>query len=206
MRQSRQERISQLMLTDGPLYDQGIIFAGMDEAGRGPLAGNVYAACVVMPREPLLEWVDDSKKLSAVRRDQVFDQIMNTALYVGIGKADPEEIDTINILEATKNAMRRAAADAPAELFLIDALEGLGLKGKEKGIIHGDAMCYAIAAASIIAKVSRDREMMEMDVLYPEYGFAKHKGYGTAEHIAALKKYGPCPIHRRSFIGHFVEL
>ena len=204
MRQSRQERLSQLMLTDGPLYEKGIVFAGMDEAGRGPLAGNVYAACVVMPREPLLEWVDDSKKLSASRREQVFDQIMETAVYVGIGKADPEEIDRINILEATKNAMRRAAENAPAELFLIDALEGLGLKGEERGIIHGDAQCYAIAAASIIAKVSRDREMVEMDALYPEYGFAKHKGYGTAEHIAALKKYGPCPIHRRSFIGHFV--
>lgn len=204
MRQSRQERLSQLMLTDGPLYEKGIVFAGMDEAGRGPLAGNVYAACVVMPREPLLEWVDDSKKLSAARREQVFDQIMETAVYVGIGKADPEEIDRINILEATKNAMRRAAENAPAELFLIDALEGLGLKGEERGIIHGDAQCYAIAAASIIAKVSRDREMVEMDALYPEYGFAKHKGYGTAEHIAALKKYGPCPIHRRSFIGHFV--
>lgn len=204
MRQSRQERLSQLMLTDGPLYEKGIVFAGMDEAGRGPLAGNVYAACVVMPREPLLEWVDDSKKLSAARREQVFDQIMETAVYVGIGKADPEEIDRINILEATKNAMRRAAENAPAGLFLIDALEGLGLKGEERGIIHGDAQCYAIAAASIIAKVSRDREMVEMDALYPEYGFAKHKGYGTAEHIAALKKYGPCPIHRRSFIGHFV--
>lgn len=204
MRQSRQERLSQLMLTDGPLYEKGIVFAGMDEAGRGPLAGNVYAACVVMPREPLLEWVDDSKKLSAARREQVFDQIMETALYVGIGKAAPEEIDRINILEATKNAMRRAAENAPAGLFLIDALEGLGLKGEERGIVHGDALCYAIAAASIIAKVSRDREMVEMDALYPEYGFAKHKGYGTAEHIAALKKYGPCPIHRRSFIGHFV--
>lgn len=204
MRQSRQERLSQLMLTDGPLYEKGIVFAGMDEAGRGPLAGNVYAACVVMPREPLLEWVDDSKKLSASRREQVFDQIMETAVYVGIGKADPEEIDRINILEATKNAMRRAAENAPAGLFLIDALEGLGLKGEERGIVHGDALCYAIAAASIIAKVSRDREMVEMDALYPEYGFAKHKGYGTAEHIAALKKYGPCPIHRRSFIGHFV--
>ena len=204
MRQSRQERLSQLMLTDGPLYEKGIVFAGMDEAGRGPLAGNVYAACVVMPREPLLEWVDDSKKLSAARREQVFDQIMETAVYVGIGKADPEEIDRVNILEATKNAMRRAAENAPAGLFLIDALEGLGLKGEERGIVHGDALCYAIAAASIIAKVSRDREMVEMDALYPEYGFAKHKGYGTAEHIAALKKYGPCPIHRRSFIGHFV--
>ena len=100
--------------------------------------------------------------------------------------------------------MRRAATQVPAELFLIDALEGLGLNGKEQGIIHGDALCYCIGAASIIAKVTRDREMEEMDCLYPEYGFAAHKGYGTAQHIAALKKYGPCPIHRRSFISHFV--
>ena len=192
------------MQTDGPLYEQGIVFAGMDEAGRGPLAGSVYAACVCMPAEPLLEWVDDSKKLSPRRRDEVYDQILHTALYVGIGKADAEEIDRINILEATKNAMRRAAGQVPAELFLIDALEELGLNGQEKGIIHGDALCYCIGAASIIAKVTRDREMEEMDRLYPEYGFAAHKGYGTAQHIAALKKYGPCPIHRRSFITHFV--
>ena len=204
MKVSRQERLRQLMSFDGPLYESGIVFAGIDEAGRGPLAGNVYAACVVMPFEPLIEWVDDSKKLSAIRRETVYEQIMQTALYVGIGKADPKEIDEINILEATKNAMRRAADGIPAQLFLIDALEGLGLPGKEKGIIKGDATSYAIAAASIIAKVTRDREMIEMDALYPQYGFAKHKGYGTAEHIAAIRKYGLSPIHRRSFTGHFV--
>lgn len=138
-----------------------------------------------------------------MRREKVFDEIMAQALYVGIGRATPEEIDEINILNATKKAMREAAAAAPAEIFLIDAVKGLGLNGKEIPIIKGDATSYAIAAASIIAKVTRDREMAELDKLYPEYGFIRNKGYGTAEHIAALKKYGPCPAHRKSFIGHF---
>lgn len=200
----REEKLQALIQTDAPLWAQGIAFAGMDEAGRGPLAGNVVAACVVMPPEPLLLWVDDSKKLSPARRDQVYDEILKTALFVGVGQASPEEIDEINILEATKNAMRRAAAGAPASLFLIDALQGLGLPGEERGIIHGDALCYSIAAASIIAKVTRDRQMPELDEKYPGYGFARHKGYGTAQHIAALKALGPCPAHRRSFIGHFV--
>ena len=196
MRSSRQERLNELIQTDLPLWESGVVFAGMDEAGRGPLMGNVVAACVVMPREPLLLYVDDSKKLSEKRREQVFEEIQKTALYIGVGEASPEEIDEINILNATKNAMRRAAEQVPAELFLIDALEGLGL--------HGDALCYSIAAASIIAKVTRDRQMAEWDRLYPEYGFARNKGYGTKEHIEALKRLGPCPAHRKSFIGKFV--
>ena len=200
----REERLRALIRTDQPLWEAGIRFAGMDEAGRGPLAGNVVAACVVMPREPLFPWVDDSKKLSPQRRDRVFDEIMGVALFVGVGQASPEEIDRYNILEATKMAMRRAAEGAPAGLFLIDALSGLGLPGEERGIIHGDAQCYSIAAASIVAKVTRDRQMPELDRLYPGYGFARHKGYGTAAHIAALRELGPCPAHRRSFIGHFV--
>ena len=200
----REERLSILTQTDGPLWNAGVVFAGMDEAGRGPLAGNVVAACVIMPKTPLLPWVDDSKKLSALRRDKVFDEITKTALFVGVGEAPPEEIDEINILEATKNAMRRAAENCPASLYLIDALSGLGLPGEERGIIHGDALCYAIAAASIVAKVTRDRQMLALDKAYPGYGFAQHKGYGTARHIAALKELGPCPAHRKSFIGHFV--
>jgi ribonuclease HII len=123
---------------------------------------------------------------------------------VGVGQATPEEIDRYNILEATKIAMRRAAQGAPADVYLIDALSGLGLPGEERGIIHGDALSYSIAAASIVAKVTRDRQMSELDALYPGYGFTQHKGYGTAAHIAALQKMGPCPAHRRSFIGHFV--
>ena len=204
MTKKREERLQILTQTDGPLWDTGIVFAGMDEAGRGPLAGNVVAACVVMPKEPLLPWVDDSKKLSPARRDQVFDEIMQTALFVGVGEASPEEIDAINILQATKNAMRRAAQGAPASLFLIDAVKNLGLPGEERAIIHGDAVSYSIAAASIIAKVTRDRQMAELEKMYPGYGFEQHKGYGTAQHIAALKELGPCPAHRRSFIGKFI--
>ena len=200
----RQQRLMELIKTDEPLWAMGILFAGMDEAGRGPLAGNVVAACVVMPPEPLIEWVDDSKKLSPARREAVYEQIMQTALYVGVGEATPEEIDRINILNATKEAMRRAASKVPAALFLIDALQGLGLGGEERGIIHGDALSYAIAAASIVAKVTRDRQMDMLDQQYPAYGFLQHKGYGTPMHIAALRAFGPCLAHRRSFIGSFV--
>ena len=204
--EKRRERLNELIQTDLPLWDAGVRFAGMDEAGRGPLVGSVVAACVAMPKEPLLLWVDDSKKLSAQRREKLYDEIMQTALFVGVGQASPKEIDEYNILEATKMAMRRAAENAQADVFLIDAVRGLGLPGEERGIIHGDAVCYSIAAASIIAKVTRDRQMEELEKLYPGYGFAKHKGYGTAQHIAALKAFGPCPEHRRSFIGHFVTV
>lgn len=179
------------------------VVAGMDEAGRGPLAGNVVTACVVMPPEPLLIWVDDSKKLSESRREKVFQEIMDNAVYVGIGQATPEEIDEMNILQATKKAMREAAAQVPADIFLIDAVTNLGLNGQEMPIIKGDATSYAIAAASIIAKVTRDRQLQELDKLYPAYGFARNKGYGTREHIEALKEQGPCPAHRRSFIKNF---
>ena len=189
------------------LADHDALFAGVvaciDEVGRGPLAGNVVTACVVMPKEPVLPWIDDSKKLSETRREKVFQEIMEIALYVGIGQASPEVIDQINILEATKRAMREAAAHVPADVFLIDAVTGLGLHGQEVPIIKGDATSYAIAAASIVAKVTRDRQMIELDKEYPEYGFARNKGYGTAEHIEALKKFGPCPAHRRSFIRNF---
>lgn len=200
----RAARLEQLMATDAPFRAQGLAVAGMDEVGRGPLAGNVVVACVIMPEEPGILWVDDSKKLSESRREKVYEEIMKHAIYVGIGQAAPEEIDRINILEATKAAMRRAAADAPADVFLIDAVTNLGLHGTEIPIIKGDATSYSIAAASIVAKVTRDRQMIELDQLYPDYGFARNKGYGTAEHIAALKAIGPCPEHRRSFIRNFV--
>ena len=200
----REERLQTLLQTDQPLWRQGIAFAGMDEAGRGPLAGNVVAACVMMPPEPLLLWVDDSKKLSPARREKVYAEIMGCALFVGVGQTSAREIDEMNILQATRLAMRRAAEGAPAQLFLIDAVQGLGLPGEERGIIHGDALSYSIAAASIIAKVTRDRQLVELDAQYPGYGFAQHKGYGTAQHIAALKALGPCPEHRRTFIRGFV--
>ena len=200
---NREERLQFLLETDLPFRNLGIV-AGMDEVGRGPLAGNVVTACVVMPEDSRILWVDDSKKLSETRREAVYDEIMQTALYIGIGMVTPEEIDAINILQATKKAMRKAASQVPADVFLVDAVNGLGLNGTEVPIIKGDACSYSIAAASIVAKVTRDHQMIELDKMYPEYGFARNKGYGTAEHIEALKKYGPCPFHRRSFIGHFV--
>ena len=189
-------------------FDEGYrlgqyVVAGMDEAGRGPLVGNVVTACVVMPPEGLIPWVDDSKKLSESRREKVYEEIMARALYVGVGQATPEEIDRLNILQATKKAMREAAAQVPADIYLIDAVKDLGLGGVEVPIIRGDATSYAIAAASIVAKVTRDRQMLALDAQYPEYGFARNKGYGTQEHITALRRLGPCPAHRRTFIGHF---
>ena len=199
----REARVHQLAQTDEAFWSQGVVLAGMDEAGRGPLVGNVVAACVVMPSTPLLPWVDDSKKLSEKRREQVYQEILATALYVGVGQATPAEIDEMNILEATRKAMREAAAQVPAEVFLIDAVTKLGLRGQEVPIIKGDATSYSIAAASIVAKVTRDHQLLELDARYPAYGFARNKGYGTQEHIAALRSLGPCPEHRRSFIGHF---
>ena len=200
----RKQHATDLLSFDLQFKGNGLVVAGMDEVGRGPLAGNVVTACVVMPEEPVLVWIDDSKKLSESRREKVYQEILEHALYIGIGQVSPAEIDEINILHATRKAMRAAAADIPADIFLIDAVTGLGLKGQEVPIIKGDASSYSIAAASIVAKVTRDRQMEELDKLFPEYGFARNKGYGTREHIEALKKFGPCPIHRRSFIGHFV--
>lgn len=200
----RIKRAEELMAFDYPYKKNGSVVAGMDEVGRGPLAGNVVTACVVMPDEPVVPWIDDSKKLSESRREKLYDEIMKHALYVGIGEVTPGEIDEINILQATRKAMRAAASAVPADIFLIDAVTDLGLNGQEIPVIKGDASSYSIAAASIIAKVFRDRQMIKLDALYPEYGFARNKGYGTREHIEALKKYGPCPLHRRSFIGHFI--
>lgn len=198
------EHAIKLMAFDRKWRQAGAVVAGMDEVGRGPLAGNVVTACVVMPEEPVIAWMDDSKKLSESRREKVYDEIMACALYVGIGQVSPDEIDEINILEATRKAMRAAAAQVPADIFLIDAVTGLGLNGTEVPLIKGDASSYSIAAASIVAKVTRDRQMAELDRAWPGYGFARNKGYGTREHIEALKRLGPCPVHRRSFIGHFV--
>ena len=200
----REARYQLLKETDVPFLSQGLVVAGMDEVGRGPLVGDVVVACVVLPAESHILWVDDSKKLSESRREKVYDEIIREALYVGIGRSTPEEIDAINILQATKKAMRQAAAQVPADVFLIDAVADLGLQGTEVPIIHGDATSYAIAAASIVAKVTRDREMAALDEKYPGYGFARNKGYGTAEHLAALKTLGPCPAHRRSFLKNIL--
>ena len=204
MRSDSQERRMAMIVHDQPYWAACARVAGMDEAGRGPLAGNVVAACVIMPSAPTVDWVDDSKKLSALRRDKIYEEILRTALYVGVGRASAQEIDEINILQATMNAMRRAAADAQANIYLIDAVKNLGLDAPEIPIVHGDAVSYSIAAASIVAKVTRDREMLALDQQYPQYGFARHKGYGTAEHIAAIREHGPCPAHRMTFIRKFL--
>lgn len=197
---TKRERIAQIYLHDLQLWEQGLVFAGIDEAGRGPLAGQVTAACVVMPLHPQIPYIYDSKQLSQKQRDTAFDEIQKHALFIGLGTVEADEIEAINILEATKLAMRRAAESAPVDLFLVDAVTNLGLKGREQPLISGDAVSYSIAAASIIAKVSRDREMARLHSLYPQYHFDTNKGYGTAEHIAAIKEFGPCPVHRRSFL------
>ncbi len=205
MRKTAAERLSEITEMDRGLWAQGIVFAGIDEAGRGPLAGPVAAGCCIMPAEPLLPGVDDSKKISEKKREALYEQILETAVYARVGFASAREIDELNILGATRLAMSRAAADAPCGLFLVDGtVDGLDVRGEQRAIVHGDALCYSIAAAAILAKVSRDRLMRELDGQYPQYGFAKHKGYGTAEHIAALRQYGPCPEHRALFIRKFV--
>ena len=200
-------RLSELSKIDRTYWDQSdVVLAGMDEVGRGPLAGPVVVGCVVMPPEPLLPYVNDSKKLSEKRREMLYEQILATSLAHATAWVGPEVINEINILEATKKGFAEAFAQIgmPVTDVLIDALRGLDIPARQHPLIHGDALSYSIGAASILAKVARDRYMIEQDALYPQYGFARNKGYGTAEHIAALRKYGPCPIHRRSFIGHFV--
>jgi ribonuclease HII len=179
---------------------------GVDEVGRGPLAGPVVAAAVILPKECDILYINDSKKLSEKKREMLYDEIMEKAEAVGIGIVGPERIDEINILQATYEAMRIAVSKLPIQpdLMLNDAVTIPGLTMKQVSIIKGDAKSASIGAASIIAKVTRDRMMVEYDSIFPEYGFASNKGYGTAAHIAALKELGPTPIHRRSFIGNFV--
>ena len=181
---------------------------GIDEAGRGPLAGPVAAGAVILPKDCRILYLNDSKKLTPARRDVLFDEIREKAVAFSIGISSPERIDEINILQATYEAMRKAVTglSVPPDLLLNDAVTIPEVQIRQVPIVKGDAKSVSIAAASILAKVTRDRMMEEYDAMWPEYGFAKHKGYGTAQHIAALKEYGPCPIHRRSFIGHFVPV
>ena len=182
--------------------------AGIDEAGRGPLAGPVVVAGVIMPLDDasLIDGVNDSKKLSAKKRDALYEQILAKAIDVQVAVVDHLTIDRDNILNATKSGMLACINGLKrVDRVLIDAVR-LDAKVPTLSIVHGDALSYSIAAASIVAKVTRDRLMLEYDKQYPQYNFAKHKGYGTAEHIRLLKEYGPCEIHRRSFIGHFVQL
>lgn len=187
-------------------YDDFDYICGIDEAGRGPLAGPVAAGAVILPKGAAILYVNDSKKLSAKRRDELYDEIMAQAISAKVGIISNEVIDEINILQATYEAMRQAVSGLTVQpqVLLNDAVVIPGIDLPQEKIIKGDAKSISIAAASIIAKVTRDRMMDAYDELYPEYGFAKHKGYGTAEHIAAIRKYGPCPIHRMTFIQNFL--
>ena len=199
-------RTESLMVYERRFASKGRI-AGIDEVGRGPLAGPVCACAVILPSDHLILWLNDSKKLSAKKRESLYEVIMAEAVSIGMAMEPPEVIDDINILQATYSSMRKAVMSMKVQpdFLLNDAVTIPGIEIPQCPIIHGDATSVSIAAASIIAKVTRDRLMEEYDALYPMYGFARNKGYGTAEHIAALKKYGPCPIHRRSFIGHFIQ-
>ena len=200
------ERIYELSKYERENAEYGLL-CGIDEVGRGPLAGPVYAAAVILDTEKEILYLNDSKKLSEKKREALYDEIMEKALYVGIGCASPERIDEINILQATFEAMTMAVNNLKVKpgALLIDAVHIPQLEDyKQISIIKGDAKSVSIAAASIIAKVTRDRLMKEMAQKYPQYAFDSNKGYGTAAHIAALKEYGPCEIHRRSFIGNFV--
>lgn len=175
--------------------------AGIDEAGRGPLAGPVVAAAVMLSKDTFISGLDDSKKLSEKKRELLYDEIIEKALAYGIGIVDEKYIDEVNILNATKKAMCKAVSSLKLkpDILLVDAVTLDDIDIKQLSIIKGDKKSVSIAAASIIAKVTRDRIITEMDLLYPQYGFKKHKGYGTKEHIEAIKKYGFCPIHRMSF-------
>ncbi len=188
---------------ENALWDEGKLYvAGVDEVGRGPLAGPVVTAAVILPKDFSILGVDDSKKLSPKKRDELFDLIMENAIAVSIGRREPDVIDEINILQATKAAMLDAiyGLSVRPDHVLIDAVKLDKLEIPQTSIIKGDAKSVSIAAASIIAKVTRDREMVEMDSVYPGYGFASNKGYGTKLHYEGLAKLGPCPIHRRSFL------
>ncbi len=179
---------------------------GIDEVGRGPLAGPVVAGAVILPHDCDLLYLNDSKQLSAKKREELYPQIMEKAVAVGLGFVGPERIDEINILQATYEAMRQAIQNLSVrpDILLNDAVTIPGVDIRQVPIIKGDAKSISIAAASIVAKVTRDRLMVQYDELYPQYGFASNMGYGAAKHIAALKEYGPTPIHRRSFIKNFI--
>ena len=210
MKEKEIERLNLLKEEENKLYDQGIEYiCGIDEAGRGPLAGPVVVGAVIMPKDSFIEGVNDSKKISEKKREKIYDQILDEAIAYSIGVIDRDTIDEINILNATKLGVKKAVSTLKQrpEVIMVDALTGIDTDGIPYiSVVKGDAKNYSIAAASIIAKVTRDRMMKEWDEVYPDYGFAKHKGYGTAEHIRIIKEKGPCLIHRKSFIKNFVNV
>ena len=195
--------MNDLWTLENEIYDSGVkTLCGVDEAGRGPLAGPVCAAAVILPRGFVIEGLNDSKKLTEKKREELFELICENAVTYGIAFASVEEIEEYNILNATFMAMNRAVEklEFVPELALIDGNRDKGIKYPSRCIVKGDALCADIAAASILAKVTRDRYMYEMAELYPHYGFEKHKGYGTKLHYEALRQFGPSPIHRMSFL------
>ena len=209
MKEKEEARLLLLKEQENELRKKGFQYiCGIDEAGRGPLAGPVVIASVIMPADSMIEGVNDSKKVSEKKREKIYDQILEEAISYGVAIIGQDEIDEINILNATKKGLTVSLQELSQrpDLILVDALNGIDTMGiPYDSIIKGDAKCYSIAAASIIAKVTRDRIMREWDKVYPEYGFEKHKGYGTAAHIAAIREHGLYPIHRRSFTKNFVN-
>lgn len=218
MKEKEFERLQEIQKIERSLYEKGVnSICGIDEAGRGPLAGPVVVASVIMPKDSMIEGVNDSKKVSEKKREVIYEKIIEEAIAYGVGIIDQKEIDKINILNATKEGLtvciknlekdlkeKQRGFEKP-DIILVDALTKINTDGiAYQSIIKGDAKSYSIAAASIIAKVTRDRIMRQWDEVYPMYGFEKHKGYGTAAHIAAIKEYGICPLHRKTFVKNFI--
>lgn len=208
MKEKELERLTKIKEIEKDLYSKGFKnICGIDEAGRGPLAGPVVVAGVIMPQDSMIEGVNDSKKVSEKKREKLYDLIIEEAISYSVAIIGQDVIDDINILNATKKGLTNVVEglDVKPDLIIVDALEHIDTKGiPYESIIKGDAKCYSISAASILAKVTRDRIMREWDLVYPQYGFSSHKGYGTAKHISAIREYGLCPIHRRSFTKKFV--
>ena len=208
MKEKEEQRLTELKKIENEIYKTGVqTICGIDEAGRGPLAGPVVVAAVIMPKDSFIEGVNDSKKVSEKKREALYEQITDEAIAWGVGIIDQKEIDEINILNATKKGLTTAIKELKVkpDRIIVDALDKIDTLGiPYTPIIKGDAKCYSIAAASIIAKVTRDRIMRQWDEIYPMYGFEKHKGYGTAAHIAAIKEYGLCPLHRLSFVKNII--
>lgn len=207
--QEEVKRIKQLYRYENMLYQKGIQYvAGVDEAGRGPLAGPVFAAAVILPPHIVIEGINDSKKLSEKKREELFDIIIEKAVSYKIVSVSEQEIDRINIKNAAYKAMVCSVEKMKVkpQHVLVDGNDIEGLAVPHTNIVKGDSLSISIAAASILAKVTRDRLIKDLDAIYPQYGFAKHKGYGTKEHIEAIRKYGICPVHRKSFTEKFIEI
>lgn len=208
MKEKEEERLKHMLEIEDSLYQRGYkLVCGVDEAGRGPLCGPVVAAAVILNKDEMIEGVNDSKKLSEKKRENLYDIIIKKAIAVGVGISDVDIIEDINILNATKLAMKQAINNLKInpDFVLIDGNQMIDIDIDAQTVVSGDAKSESIAAASIIAKVTRDRLLKDYDKKYPEYGFAKHKGYGTKAHIEAIKKYGLTPIHRKSFCSKFIK-